>query len=55
VLLRIAYWVVVVAISLALVVGLILYLESRDRSSVEGSGLPVFAAAATFGACPRPA
>lgn len=50
-LLRIAYWVVVVAISLALVVGLILYLESRDQSSVEGSGV----CAATFGACPRPA
>ncbi|HEX2161454.1 MAG TPA: hypothetical protein VHF88_06500 [Thermoleophilaceae bacterium] len=36
-LLRLVYWLVVVAISLALVVGLILYLESRDQSSVEGA------------------
>ena len=34
-LLKILYWVAVVAISLALVVGLILFLESRDQSSVE--------------------
>ena len=41
VLLRILYWVAVVAISLALVVGLILFLESRDQSSVESdSALP---------------
>jgi hypothetical protein len=35
VLLKFLYWVAVVAISLALVVGLILFLESRDPSSVE--------------------
>jgi cytochrome b subunit of formate dehydrogenase len=41
VLLKVLYWVAVVAISLALVVGLILFLESRDQSSVEsGSALP---------------
>ncbi len=34
-LLKILYWLAVVAISLALVVGLILFLESRDQSSVE--------------------
>jgi cytochrome b subunit of formate dehydrogenase len=35
VLLKVLYWAAVVAISLALVVGLILFLESRDQSSVE--------------------
>jgi cytochrome b subunit of formate dehydrogenase len=35
VLLKVLYWVAVVAISLALVVGLILFFESRDQSSVE--------------------
>ena len=41
-LLKVLYWLAVVAISLALVVGLILFLESRDQSSVEqGSALPV--------------
>ena len=34
-LLKVLYWVAVVAISLALVVGLILFLESRDQSTVE--------------------
>ena len=39
--LKVLYWVAVVAISLALVVGLILFLESRDQSSVESdSALP---------------
>jgi cytochrome b subunit of formate dehydrogenase len=37
-LLKILYWLAVVAISLALVIGLILFLESRDESSLEGSG-----------------
>jgi cytochrome b subunit of formate dehydrogenase len=42
VLLKVLYWVAVVAISLALVVGLILFLESRDQSSVESdSSAPV--------------
>jgi hypothetical protein len=41
VLLKILYWVAVVAISLALVVALILFFESRDQSSVESdSALP---------------
>ena len=39
--LKILYWVAVVAISLALVVALILFFESRDQSSVESdSALP---------------
>jgi hypothetical protein len=33
--LKVLYWLAVLAISLALVVGLILFLESRDPSSVE--------------------
>ena len=32
------YWVAVLAISLALVVGLILFFEARDASEVEDSG-----------------
>jgi len=40
VLLKILYWLAVVAISLALVVGLILFLESRDQSSLESGALP---------------
>jgi hypothetical protein len=39
VLLRVVYWVAVIAISLALVVGLILFFESRDQSSVESGAL----------------
>ena len=40
-LLKVLYWVAVVAVSLALVVALILFLESRDQSSVESdSALP---------------
>ena len=40
-LLKILYWVAVVVISLALVVALILFFESRDQSSVESdSALP---------------
>jgi hypothetical protein len=34
---RILYWLAVVAISLVLVIALILFLESRDQSSVEGA------------------
>ena len=42
VVLKVIYWVAVVAISLALVVGLILFLESRDQSSVDSnSAVPV--------------
>jgi cytochrome b subunit of formate dehydrogenase len=36
---KILYWALVVAISLALVVGLILFFESRDQSSVESGAL----------------
>jgi cytochrome b subunit of formate dehydrogenase len=36
-LLKVLYWLAVLAISLALVVGLILFFESRDQSSVERS------------------
>lgn len=44
---RLAYWLAVVAISLGLVIGLILYLESRDQSSVEGAaGAPSVARSA---------
>jgi hypothetical protein len=39
-LLKILYWTAVVAISLALVVGLILFFESRDQSSIDGTALP---------------
>jgi hypothetical protein len=39
VLLKILYWVAVVAISLALVVALILFFESRDQSSVESDSV----------------
>jgi cytochrome b subunit of formate dehydrogenase len=36
-LLKLLYWLAVLAISLALVIGLILFLEWRDQSSVEGA------------------
>jgi hypothetical protein len=35
VVLRIVYWLAVIAISVGLVIGLILFLESRDQSTVE--------------------
>jgi hypothetical protein len=38
---KFVYWVAVIAISLALVVALILFFESRDQSSVE-SGVLLF-------------
>jgi hypothetical protein len=38
--LKILYWIAVVAVSLALVIGLILFLESRDQSSIEGAAHP---------------
>ena len=34
---KVAYWVAVVLVSLALVIALILFLESRDDSSLEGA------------------
>jgi hypothetical protein len=36
-LLKVLYWLAVLAVSLALVVGLILFFESRDQSSIERS------------------
>jgi uncharacterized protein YggT (Ycf19 family) len=39
-LLKVLYWLAVFAISLALVIGLILWFESQDASEIEGSGLP---------------
>jgi hypothetical protein len=37
---KIVYWLAVLAISLALVVALILFFESRDDSSLEGAAAP---------------
>jgi hypothetical protein len=37
---KILYWLAVLAVSLALVVGLILFFESRDQSSLESSDVP---------------
>jgi cytochrome b subunit of formate dehydrogenase len=37
ILLKVLYWVAVLAISLALVVGLILWFESQDESRIEDS------------------
>ncbi len=37
-LLKVLYWLAVLAVSLALVVGLILWFESRDESDIEGAG-----------------
>ena len=40
ILLKVLYWLAVLAISVALLVALILFLESRDESSVEGGWAP---------------
>jgi len=45
---RILYWVAVLAISLLLVIGLILFIESRDESSLEESARPGPTAAAVI-------
>jgi cytochrome b subunit of formate dehydrogenase len=45
ILLKVLYWLAVLAISLALVIGLILWFESRDASEIEGSGLPAISSA----------
>jgi hypothetical protein len=34
--LRVVYWLAVLAVSVALLVGLVLLIESRDQSSVKG-------------------
>jgi hypothetical protein len=44
-LLKVLYWLAVLAVSLALVIGLILFLESRDQSSIEGAARPAFTSA----------
>ena len=51
---RALYWLAVLAVSLALVVGLILLLESRDASELEEASAPGWRAgpAATVGALP---
>jgi len=36
---RIVYWIVVVAISVALLVALVMFFESRDESNVEGASI----------------
>jgi hypothetical protein len=38
---KLLYWVVVVVVSLVFVVALILFLESRDESELEGSAAPI--------------
>jgi cytochrome b subunit of formate dehydrogenase len=45
ILLKVLYWLAVLAISLALVIGLILWLESQDSSEIEGSGVPTLTSA----------
>ena len=40
ILLKVLYWLAVLVISLALVVGLIQWFESQDESEIESSGLP---------------
>jgi hypothetical protein len=39
-LLKILYWLAVLAVSLALVIALILWFESRDQSEIEGASDP---------------
>ena len=39
ILLKVLYWLAVLAISVALVIGLILFFESRDQSQVENGSL----------------
>jgi hypothetical protein len=39
ILLKVLYWAAVLAISLALLVGLVLYFESRDQSALENGGV----------------
>lgn len=45
---RVLYWLAVLAVSLAIVVGLILLLERRDQGSLERAGAPA-------GTAPQPA
>jgi hypothetical protein len=45
-LLKALYWLLVLTISLAMVVALILFFESRDEGSIEGAGTPMRAVSA---------
>jgi preprotein translocase subunit SecG len=38
---KILYWLAVLVISIALLIALVLFLESRDESQVENGALPV--------------
>jgi hypothetical protein len=40
---RVLYWLAVLLVSLAILIGLILLLESRDESSVNGASAPTSA------------
>jgi hypothetical protein len=44
-LLKLIYWLAVLAVSLVLVIGLILFFESRDQSSIEGAARPALTSA----------
>jgi hypothetical protein len=44
ILLKVLYWLAVLAISVALVIGLLFFFESRDQSSVEDSSVPALTA-----------
>jgi hypothetical protein len=37
---KVLYWLAVLAVSLALLVALVLFFESRDDSELDGSGVP---------------
>jgi cytochrome b subunit of formate dehydrogenase len=39
-LLKLVYWLAVLAVSVMLVIGLILWFESQDESRIEGSSAP---------------
>lgn len=50
-LIKVLYWLAVVVVSLALLVALVLFLEARDASNVEGgAGFPLLG----VGQLPRP-
>ena len=42
VLLKILYWLAVLAVSVALLIALVLFFESRDESQVENGAAPAF-------------
>ena len=51
-LLRVLYWLAVLAISLALLIGLVLFLESRDPGAVESARSAVLTQRATVASSP---